>query len=148
MEFDNPYVWMSFAAALALAELFVPGVFLIWVAAAAAITGVLSFFIDMTLAGELTSFALLCIATVLLGKRWYAASNVVSDDPMLNDRAARLIGTTVTVIAPITANGGRVRVGDGEWPARGAPLDSGALATVTGVTGGVLQVAPLEAIEG
>ena len=36
---SNPeYLWLGLAALLALAELFVPGVFLIWVAAAAAVT--------------------------------------------------------------------------------------------------------------
>jgi membrane protein implicated in regulation of membrane protease activity len=69
---SNPeYVWLGLAALLALAELFVPGVFLIWVAAAAAVTGILSLFIDLTFAGQLTVFGLSTILAVLGGRRWY-----------------------------------------------------------------------------
>lgn len=142
------YIWLGLAALLALAEIFVPGVFLIWVAAAAAVTGIASAFIDLTVAGQLTLFGISTIGAVLLGRRWYVSNNVKSEDPLLNDRAARLVGTTVTVVEPITANGGRVKVGDGEWPASGPALDTGTLAKITAVNGGVLEVEILEVLEG
>ena len=69
LSISNPeYVWLGLAALLALAELFVPGVFLIWVAAAAAVTGILSLFIDMTIAGQLTLFGIATILAVLGGR--------------------------------------------------------------------------------
>jgi inner membrane protein len=39
---------------------------------------------------------------------------------------------------------GRVRVGDGAWPARGPDLPAGARARVVGIEGGVLVVEKLE----
>ncbi|QJB67929.1 NfeD family protein [Parasphingorhabdus halotolerans] len=136
---NNPeYVWLSLAALLALAELFVPGVFLIWVAAAAAVTGILSLFIDLTVAGQLTAFGVATIASVLGGRRWYLTNIVTSEDPLLNNKAARLIGTTVTVVSPVNATSGRVKVGDGEWPARGPALEKGETARIVDVANGTL----------
>jgi inner membrane protein len=40
----------------------------------------------------------------------------------------------------VNENGGRVRVGDGEWPARGAALAVGAKAKVYGVINGTVHV--------
>ena len=136
---NNPeYVWLSLAALLALAELFVPGVFLIWVAAAAAVTGILSLFIDLTVAGQLTTFGVATIAAVLGGRRWYLTNAVTSEDPLLNNKAARLIGTTVTVVSPVNATSGRVKVGDGEWSARGPALEKGETARIVDVANGTL----------
>ncbi len=143
--FNNPeYIWLALAALLALAELFVPGVFLIWVAAAAAVTGILSLFIDLTVAGQLTVFGLSTIIAVLGGRRWYLTHNVESENPLLNNRSAQLIGRTVTVIEAISATSGRAKVADGEWPARGPDMEKGAIAKVASVESGVLQLEALE----
>lgn len=143
--FSNPeYVWLGLAALLALAELFVPGVFLIWVAAAAAVTGILSLFIDMTFAGQLTVFGLSTIMAVLGGRRWYLTHNVESENPLLNNRSAQLVGKTVTVVEAISATSGRVKVADGEWKAKGPDMQKGAIAKVAAVEGGVLRLEVLE----
>ncbi len=141
----NPeYVWLGLAALLALAELFVPGVFLIWVAAAAAVTGILSLFIDMTFAGQLTVFGLSTIAAVLGGRRWYLTHNVESESPLLNNRSAQLVGKTVTVVETISATSGRVKVADGEWKAKGPNMEKGTVARVAAVESGVLRLEALE----
>ncbi|MEO9600478.1 NfeD family protein [Parasphingorhabdus sp.] len=142
---NNPeYIWLGLAALLALAELFVPGVFLIWVAAAAAVTGILSFFIDLTGAGQLTLFGLSTIIAVLGGRRWYLTHHVESENPLLNNRAAQLVGETVTIVEAISATSGRVKVADGEWPAKGPDMKKGAIAKVAAVEGGVLRLEALE----
>ena len=144
---SNPeYVWLGLAALLALAELFVPGVFLIWVAAAAALTGILSLFIDLTFAGQLTVFGLSTIIAVLGGRRWYLTHVVESENPLLNDRSAQLVGKNVTVVEAISASSGRAKVGDGEWPAKGPKMEKGTIAKVAEVEGGVLRLEPLEDI--
>ncbi|ATW05142.1 NfeD family protein [Sphingorhabdus sp. YGSMI21] len=142
---NNPeYVWLGLAALLALAELFVPGVFLIWVAAAAAATGILSLFIDMTLAGQLTVFGLATIAAVLGGRRWYLTHNIESENPLLNNRSAQLIGRTVTIVETVSPTSGRAKVADGVWPARGPDMKKGTVAKVASVEGGVLLLEALE----
>lgn len=145
---ETHYVWLTLAVLLGLAELMVPGVFLIWLAAAAAVTGLASLFIEMTLTGQLTLFGISSVASVWLGRRWYLTNTVKNEDPLLNDRSARLIGKTVTVVEPITPSGGRAKVADGEWPAKGPAMKVGTLAKVTAVDGGILELEAVEALEG
>ena len=138
------WVWLIVAVALGIAELLVPGVFLIWLAAAAALTGLAALIFGLPLAFQFATFALLAIAAVYIGRRWYANNPVESSDPLLNDRAARLIGETVVVVDAIRDGRGRVRIGDGVWPARGPDADAGARVKVTGADGACLHVEPLE----
>ena len=76
----------------------------------------------------------------MIGRRFYAQSSAESSDPLLNDRSARLIGKTVVVVDAIDADGGRVRVGDSEWNARGGPAAVGERVTITSVDGNCLMV--------
>ncbi|MDJ0277109.1 NfeD family protein [Sphingomonas sp. 2R-10] len=140
---EGGYAWLLLAVALGAAELAVPGVFLVFVAIAAAITGVLALlFPALTLPAELAVFGAWSVVAVVIGRRWYADYPVDSDDPLLNDRAGRLIGERVVVVEPIVGGIGRVRLGDGEWIARGPALDAGSRARIVGVSGSTLTVAP------
>ncbi len=138
------WYWLIAAAALAAAELVVPGVFLIFLAIAAAITGVIAMAVpDLSLAGELVSLTAWTAVAVLVGKRWYVDYPVPTTDPDLNNRAARMIGQTVRVTDAITEGRGRVRVGDGEWPASGPDAPMGAQVRVVAVRAGVVEVEPV-----
>lgn len=139
---DNGFGWLLLAIALGVAELAVPGIFLVFIAIAAGITGLLSLlFPALTLPAELVVFGAWSVVTVLVGRRWYAEYPVESADPLLNDRGARLIGEEVVVIVGIEGGSGRVRVGDSEWIARGPDLPIGSRVRIVGVNGAVLQVA-------
>jgi membrane protein implicated in regulation of membrane protease activity len=138
---DSGYAWLLLAVALGAAELAVPGVFLVFIAIAAGITGLLALlFPALTMSAELAVFGAWSVITVLIGRRWYADYPVDSDDPLLNDRGARLIGQSVTVVEAIVGGSGRVRVGDSEWIARGPDLPAGARVRIVGVSGAVVQV--------
>lgn len=139
---DAHWWWLTAAIVLAIAELVVPGAFLIWIATAAALTGVAALLIGVPLAGQFVLFALLSVASVYLGRRIYGEA-VPSGDPMLNDRAARLIGETLVVVEAIEDGRGRVRVGDGAWPARGPDAAAGTRVRVTGADGACLHVEPV-----
>lgn len=132
--------WMILAVALGVGEIVVPGVFLIWIAIAAAITGALAFVAPLAVPGQVLVFALLCLASVYLGRRWYRDNPVASSDPLLNDRAARLIGRNVTVVEAIVNGEGRVRVDDGTWTALGPDAPVGAQLTVVGAQGATLNL--------
>jgi membrane protein implicated in regulation of membrane protease activity len=150
MSFDSFGAWWLIAAAvLGAAELLLPGVFLIFLAAAAAVTGaVVLLFPELPVAAQLLSFGAWCTVTVLIGRRWYVDAPVASSDPMLNDRVARLIGQTVILTQAIEHGEGRARVGDSEWLVRGDDAPAGARVRVTGATGGALSVTPLPPPEG
>ncbi|WP_010545548.1 NfeD family protein [Sphingomonas elodea] len=137
-------LWLIAATVLGIAELIVPGVFLVFIAIAAALTGVVTLLLpDLAPAGQILGFIAWSAVTVLLGRRWYREFPIASADPLLNDRVARLIGDVVTVVEPISDHGGRVRVGDGEWPARGPDSPAGTRVRITGAKGTTLLVEPL-----
>jgi membrane protein implicated in regulation of membrane protease activity len=135
--------WLILAAVLAIAELLAPGIFLVFIAAGAAITGVVTLLVpNFNLMFEVFLFAASSAAAVAVGRRWYRKNPVPSEDPLLNDRVARLIGQVVTVVEPIASGQGRVKVGDGEWIANGADAPAGAQVRITGAQGGSLNVEP------
>jgi membrane protein implicated in regulation of membrane protease activity len=142
-DIEPAWWWLIAATLLAIAEILVPGVFLIWLAAGAALTGLAALLFDPPVAFQLAQFAILAIATVYFGRRWYDAHPVATSDPLLNDRAARLMGRTVTVVAAIEDGTGQVRVGDGVWVARGPDIAVGAKVRVTGAQGTCLTVEPV-----
>ncbi|WP_315760625.1 NfeD family protein [Sphingomonas sp. Y38-1Y] len=140
-------LWLIGAVLLAGVELMVPGVFLVFLAFAAAVTGAFTLlFPDLGLGGQLASFALWSAAAVAIGRRWYGGDAVASSDPMLNDRAARSIGATVVAASDFVAGEGRVRLGDGEWPARGPAMRTGATARVVAIDGLTLVVEPVASL--
>lgn len=135
-------VWLIAALILGVAELIAPGFFMIFLAVGAAITGlVLLVLPDQPLLVQAGIFAVATAAAAVIGYRWYRKT-APSEDPLLNDRAARLVGEVVTVTEPISAGTGRVKVGDGAWPARGPDAPLGAKVRVVGQSSGELIVEP------
>jgi len=132
--------WLVFAALLGMAEVLLPGVFLIWVALAAAVTGLVALALPIGLPVQLLLFAALCLLSVWGGRRWYSSNPVDSQDPMLNDRTARLVGEVVTVVEAIDNGRGRVKVGDGEWSCHGPDAPVGTRVRVIGAEASVLKV--------
>lgn len=136
--------WLIAALLLGIAELAVPGVFLVFLAIAAAMTGVAVFALpDLPGSAQLAAFAVWSAVAVLIGKRWYRDYPVEGGDPMLNDRSARLVGQVVVVETVIVGGRGRVLVGDGSWPARGADAAVGTIVRVTAVVDGEVVVEAL-----
>ncbi|HEY0163882.1 MAG TPA: NfeD family protein [Sphingomicrobium sp.] len=126
--FDNiepGWLWMIGGVLLLIAEIIAPGFFLVWVGAAAIITGL---------------FALYALLAVMVGRRFYANADVDSSDPLLNDRSGQLVGKLVAVVEAIDEHQGRVRVGDSEWNARGGPAAPGERVRITGIDGNCLKV--------
>ncbi len=141
-DLDTGWLWMIGGVVLLMAELIAPGVFLVFIGAAALATGLFALLFDLGAASQLALFALYSIIAVMVGRRVYANQVVESSDPLLNDRAARLVGRSVHVITPIDEHSGRVRVGDSEWSARGGPAEAGERVRITGVEGNCLLVEP------
>ncbi len=148
--FDSPGAWwLTAAMLLGIAELIVPGVFLVFLALASAVTGaVVLLFPGLPIPLQLLSFTAWAVVSVTVGQRFYRDYPVDSADPLLNDRVARLLGETVVVTQAIEDGRGRARIGDGEWPVFGADAPVGARVLVTGGEGGTLHVEPVKQIEG
>jgi len=141
-------LWLAAAVVLGLAELAIPGVFLIFLAIAAAITGAAVLVLpELPLAAQLASFAAWSAVAVLIGKRWYVDYPVETTDPLLNDRAARMIGEVVVVEQAIVRGAGRVRIGDGAWLAYGPDAEADAHVRIIGHDGAALRVEPVMSVE-
>jgi len=135
------YFWLALGLILAAAEMAIPGVFLIWMAAAALVTGAIAWLApEIGMPWQIVMFAALAIAAVFTGRRYLRSHPVEAADPMMNDRGARTIGEIVTVTSVIDAGGGRVRLGDSEWMAKGPDAEPGTKMRVAAHDGGILIV--------
>lgn len=125
----GPWSWWVLGLVLLAAEVVAPGVFLVWIAIAALITGVLSLMLWDTIVWgwqvQFVVFALLSIISVLIGRRLISSSSKVTDEPLLNQRAESLVGRTAVLEKPIAEGHGRVRLDDTIWIVEGPDLPAG-----------------------
>ena len=140
------WLWAIGGLLLLVAEVIAPGFFLVFIGAAAIATGLFTLLFDLSLAPQLVLFVLYTALAVMIGKRWYGEPHSGDERHAINEPAKRMIGRTVTVVTDVDDHGGRVRVGDGEWNARGGPAAAGERVTVTGVEGNCLMVEPVRAL--
>lgn len=137
---DPHWAWLALGLVLAAAEMAIPGLFLIWLAGAAILTGLLTWVVPIGLPLQVVIFAVLAIVGVFSGRRYLSSNPVVSADPLMNDRGGRLVGEVVVVTHAIVEGSGRVKQGDSEWLARGPDAEPGTRMRVAGHDGVVLIV--------
>ncbi len=143
MGIDPHWLWLIGGVILLIAEVIAPGFFLMFIGAAAVATGLLALLLPIGVAVQLALFAILALTVVRFGgRRAYASRYDHTSDPLLNDRVGRLLGRVVVVVQPVDANGGRVRVGDSDWSARGGPAAIGDRVRIVDVDGNCLKVEP------
>lgn len=134
------WLWLIAGLVLAVAEMVVPGVFLIWFAAAALVVGLLTAAFPLAAPVQVVLFVVLSLVSVLASRRFLRRYPIQSADPLLNQRGAQLVGRQVVVTQAIQGGSGRVRCGDSEWLAQGPDAEAGSRMTVTGSQGSVLIV--------
>ena len=140
---DPHWVWLALGLLLAAAEIAVPGVFLIWLAMAALVTGLLAWVVPIGWPAQIVIFAVLAILSVFAGRRYLRTNPIQGADPLLNQRGAQLVGQTAVVTQAIEGGSGRVRLGDSEWLVKGPDTLPGVRVRVTGSEGVVLLVEPV-----
>jgi hypothetical protein len=139
---DPGWLWLIGGVVLLILEVIAPGFFLVFLGAAAVAAGLFTVLFGLGTASQLALFALYAVIAVLAGRRFYANRTLEGARSPLNDPARRLVGKVVTVVAAVDEHEGRVRVGDGEWSARGGPAAVGTRVRITGVEGNCLKVEP------
>lgn len=144
---EPAWLWLIGGVVLLMAEVIAPGFFLLFIGVAAIATGLLTLGLGLAIALQLAIFAVLAFLAVrIIGRRFYASRYDYTADPHLNDRVARLLGKVVVVVQPVDSHGGRVRVGDSEWSARGGPASAGDRVRIVDVEGNCLKVEPEHAL--
>lgn len=134
------WAWLALGLVLAVGEMTIPGVFLIWMAGAAVITGLVTWLLPISFALQVVLFAVLSVGAVFMGRNWLRANPIEPADPLMNDRGARAIGETVVVTQVIEGGEGRVKLGDSEWIAKGPDAEPGTRMRVAAHNGSVLMV--------
>lgn len=140
MDLHPGWMWAIGGLLLLIAEVVAPGFFLVFLGGAAIATGLFTLLFDLSLAPQLVLFVIYTALAVLIGRRWYAEPDHADQSIRLNDPSERMVGKSLLVVDPVDDHGGRVRVGDGEWSARGGPAAAGSRVRVIAVDGNCLVV--------
>jgi inner membrane protein len=136
------WLWAIGGLVLLIAEMIAPGFFLIFIGAAAILTGLATLAFGLSLPLQLLVFVIAAGIAVYLGRRCYEEPPNVDLDNRLNNPGRRLEGKTASVVAAVDEHGGRVRLGDSEWTARGGPAQAGERVRIVAVDGNSLIVEP------
>jgi hypothetical protein len=134
--------WLIAGVVLIGAEAMVPGTYLLWPGIAAFLTGMVAYMAP-GLGWEIHAgiFAALTVVAAVAGRKLYSRlKEPASQAPLLNKRAAQLVGTIHTLDTPILDGYGRMKLGDTTWKVSGPDLPTGAKVTVVGADGIVLKV--------
>ena len=135
------WFWWIAAAILLFMELVAPGVFLMWLAFAAATVGAIAYFVALPWQLEALLFAGFSVAYVYLARPWYAGSNLHSNDqPNLNQRIYGFVGKSYVLHEPIVEGQGKLDIEGTRWDLLGPDLPKGATVRVTAVEGMRLRV--------
>jgi membrane protein implicated in regulation of membrane protease activity len=127
------WYWLIGGVLLCALEAFAPGMFFLWVGVAALATGLLLSVFDPGFAWSMLLFGAISVAAVLIGRRFYGASEKESDQPFLNRRIDAMVGRTYVLSEPISGGEGRLIVNDTQWRVRGADMPAGVKVRVTGI---------------
>ena len=139
---SDGWLWAIGGLVLLIAEMLAPGFFLIFIGAAAILTGLVTLTFGLTLPLQLLVFVAAAGVAVFIGRKRYEETPNVDLDNRLNNPGRRLEGKVATVVAIIDEHGGRVRLGDSEWTARGGPAQAGERVRIVAVDGNCLIVEP------
>ena len=136
----GPWSWWVLGLVLLGLEILVPGNVFVWFGVAALLTGVLALFTELGWQVELIVFVVLALVLVVAGRRLFARTTQPGEQPFLNDRAHRLVGSSYMLSAPIVDGHGQVKVDDTNWRVVGPDLPSGTRVKVVDADGAVLKV--------
>ncbi|MGY0399839.1 MAG: NfeD family protein [Ostreibacterium sp.] len=138
------YNWLILAAILFIFEVASFTLFFLWLAIAALImAGISALFPTMQLTYQLWLFASLSVISVVVFHRLFRKSQKTLGDNKINNRAARYIGRTATLVEAIENGRGKIRIEDSVWRVTcTTDLPIGNNVEVIGTSGVILTVIP------
>ena len=138
--------WFSIGLLFVLAELFVPGTYLIWFGFSAFVMGVLVSLMSLTATETIVCFAL--ISAAFSGIGWYTYAKVLNKTKVpekykyLNDMAGAHIGKVYNLSEDVLDGRAKAKVGDSFWLVEiDAPLKKGDKVKIIDVKDGVILIA-------
>ena len=137
------WYWWALSAVLLVCEMLLPGVVFLFIAIAAAATGlVLLVASDASLEFQLAVFAIVSVVSAVALRPYLKRLQKRTADATLNARGEALVGQIFVLDQPILAGRGRVKLGDGSWIVTGPDMVAGAKVRVAAVRGTELRVEP------
>jgi membrane protein implicated in regulation of membrane protease activity len=109
-------LWAVLAVALAVGEIFTPGLFFLGPVALAAVVAAAVALGGLGAAVQLIVFIVGAVASLAVLRPIARAH--IKIPPLLRTGTAALVGAKATVVQRVDAEGGRVRLGGEEWSAR------------------------------
>lgn len=141
LENHGHWTWASIGLVLVVVEVAAPGAFFLWVGIAAGVTGLLVALIpDMGWQVQLALFAVLSVASTVLGRRFFRWRPIKTTHSGLNRRGMSLVGREYVLQQAIVNGASRLKTGGTTWQVEGPDLDAGASVRVTGINGTCLTV--------
>ncbi len=133
--------WFMLAAVFIAIEMLVPGTFMLWLGAAAAVVGVMLWVVPgLSPAMQLTVFAICTVLSVFAWRRYQRRHPIASEVPTLNQRMATYMFKTYVLVEPIVNGTGLAKIEDSVWSVSGPDLPKGTKVRVVGIDGTILKV--------
>ena len=137
----NHWTWWVIAAILIILEIFAPGAVFLWLGVAAIVSGFVSLiFPTMSIALQLTFYAVLSVVSVLAGRAYMKKRPIKTEDSGLNRRGEQYVGRLFTLPEPVVNGTGKLIIDDTMWKVSGEDMPAGGKVRVTGVDGVVLTI--------
>lgn len=133
--------WLILAVVLVVLEMFAPGASFLWIAIAAALTGILLWLMpNLEWTTQVLIFAVLSVLSVIAWRAWAKKHPIQTDQPALNRRGEHYLNRVFTLDEPIVNGVGKIRVDDSTWKIEGPECEAGSKVRVVGVDGVILRV--------
>jgi membrane protein implicated in regulation of membrane protease activity len=135
------FVWAAIALLLFAAEAMAPGAFMLWLGLAAAAVFLAVLLVPgLSLLAQAAAFVALSFVSIQVYRTWFRAREPQSDQPVLNRRAAALVGRVVPLERGIVNGHGRVQIADAYWDVNGPDLPAGTAVRIVAADGMSLRV--------
>ena len=142
----GPWTWVAVGLLILGIEIMMPSTFLLWPGLSALAVGFITLILGTDAAiwpwqAQVLVFLILAVVFAVIGKRIMKNRKYNdSENPILNERGAQLIGQTAILADPITNGMGRVKIGDTTWRVKGDDTKAGSKVTVVDYDAGTLIV--------
>ena len=137
------WFWLTLGGLLLAAEMLGTSGYLLWSGIAAVLVGIVEWLAPFSWTAQGSLFALLTLVCVYLWYRWMRHRERHQQPNSLNQRGNQLIGTLLTLDAPLINGIGHVKLGDSSWRVQAdQDLPAGTQVIVTGVEGITLHITP------
>lgn len=133
--------WAVLGLLLLAAETLAPGAAMLWFGfAALAMFVVVLFAPGLGFMTQTVLFVGLSFVSIMVYRRWFRGRGGESDQPLLNQRGAQLVGQVHVLDQAIVDGRGRVKIGDAFWIVEGPELPAGTRVRVVEVRSMTLVV--------